>query len=110
MREEMHSRNVVSDRNVPELSGEIIYTIVRTGCDAGHGVFPDPIAESSFASRERAEHELDRLIEKEKRFISPQYDYEDRGETWWEMNESCVAAVHFTRLEILESELVSDAR
>ena len=109
MREDMRSQNGVSERFMPELSGRIIYTIVRSGCDAGYGAFPNPIAESSFVSLERAVHELDRLIEEEKRFISPQYDYEDRGETWWEMNESYIAAVHFIRLEILESELVIDA-
>ena len=108
MREEMSFRNVVSERYVPELSGETIYTIVRTGCDAGHGEFRDPIAESSYASRERAVHEFDRLIEEEKRFISPQYDYKDRGETWCDMNEDANAAARFTRLEIVESELDTD--
>ena len=70
-----------------------------------HGYFPCPSAEGSYLEERVAIKELERLIAEEKNDISPLFDYEDRGETWWEMNEDGLAAVHFTRLEIVESEL-----
>ena len=89
----------------PEFSGRTIYTIIRSGCDMDHGYFPCPSAEGSYLEERVAIKELERLIAEEKNDISPRFDYEDRGETWWEMNEDGLAAVHFTRLEIVESEL-----
>ena len=89
----------------PEFSGRTIYTIIRSGCDMDHDYFPCPSAEGSYLEERVAIKELERLIAEEKNDISPRFDYEDRGETWWEMNEDGLAAVHFTRLEIVESEL-----
>jgi len=85
-----------------------IYTIVRTGCDADHCLFPDPSAEGSYLAQSVAIKELERLIEEEKKTVSPRFDHEDRGETWWEMNEDGLAALHFVRLEIVESRLNTD--
>lgn len=82
-----------------------IYTIVRTGCDADHGSFPEPSAEGSFLAENVAIKELNRLISEEKKTASPRFDHEERGTTWWEMNEDSEAALHFTRLEIVESRL-----
>lgn len=92
----------------PEFSGRTIYTIVRSGCDMDRGAFPEPTAEGSYLVKDAAIKELDRLVEEEKKVISPRFDHEERGKTWWEVNEDGRAAVHFTRLEIMESELNTD--
>ena len=97
-----------SGRVLPELAGRTIYTIVRSGCDVDHGYFPSPSVEGSYLVESAAIKELDRLIAAEKIAISPRFDHEERGKTWWEMNEDSRAAVHFTRLEIVESELNID--
>ena len=81
-----------------------VYTIIRTGCDADHGSFPEPMSEGSFLFRERAKKELDRLIEEEKKTINPRLNHEERGETWWEMNEDGYAAA-YARHDLLENEL-----
>ena len=87
-----------------------VYTIIRTGCDADHGSFPEPMSEGSFIFREKAIKELDRLIAEERKVLNPRLNNEARGETWWEMNEDGYAAANYTRLEILESELNEDER
>lgn len=82
-----------------------IYTIIRTGCDADRGYFPNPMAEGSLLSRVKAVTELDRLIAKERESLAPCYDHEERGELWWEMCEFGYAAARYSRIEIVESEL-----
>jgi len=92
-----------------EMNGRTVYTIVRTGCIADRGYFPDPSCEGAFLKRGKAIQVLNELISEERSsFGKDGYDHEERGETFWEMNEEGYAAAHFTRLEILESELNID--
>jgi len=82
-----------------------IYTIIRSGADADRGIFTNPYPECSFLSHERAREELARLIEEEKDKLNESLDTIDEGEDYWEASEDGYAAAHFTRLEIVASEL-----
>ena len=82
-----------------------IYTIVRTGADADHGLFPTPQTEGSFLSRLKARMELQKLIDAEKAGLDSRYDCEESGEDYWEAFQDGYAAALFTRLEIVQSDL-----
>jgi len=82
-----------------------IYTIIRSGADADRGVFSNPYPEFSFLSRERAREELARLIREEKAALSERLNCIEEDEDFWEACEDGYAAAHFTRLEIVTSEL-----
>ena len=82
-----------------------IYTIVKTGADANHGEFPDPLALGSFFTRKRARQELNRLVEAEKSRLSPRYDAVKEDENSWEAYEDGYGASRFSRIEVLTSEL-----
>ncbi len=84
-----------------------LYTIIRSGADADRGIFVDFSPEGSYFSRERAREELARLVEEEVKTLGESYDTIDEGEDYWEACEEGYAAAHFTRLEIVTSELVA---
>lgn len=83
-----------------------IYTIIRSGADADRGILNSPYSEGSFFSEERAGRELARLVEEEMKTLSESYDKIEEGDVFWEACEEGYAAAHFTRLEIVTSELM----
>ncbi len=86
-----------------------LYTIIRSGADADRGIFTDPYPEGSYFFHERARDELARLVEEELKTLSESYDKIEEGDDFWEAYEDGYAAAHFTRLEIVTSELVDSS-
>lgn len=97
----------VNQRTISDTEQPVeLYTIIRSGADADRGIFQNPYPEGSYFSRERAREELTRLIEEELKTLSESYDKIEEDEDSWEACEDGYAAAHFTRLEIITSELV----
>lgn len=95
--------------NQSEISNNVqpvrLYTIIRSGANADRGIFTNPYPEGSFFSRERAREKLAQLVEEEKTGLSERLDCIEEDEDFWEACEDGYAAAHFTRLEIIISEL-----
>ena len=83
-----------------------IYTIVETGMDVDHDVYPDPEALCSFLSLKHAEEELARLVSERKKNLRPRLDQEDAGAHFWEASEQDYEICNYMRLEILTTELM----
>ena len=82
-----------------------IYTIVRTYANSDAGIYPDPAATDSYLSIEKAREELARLTAEEKEILDSRFDTVEEGEDYWEAYEDGYAAGHFSRIEIVTTEL-----
>lgn len=97
----MTVRNWLKARQTPTL-----YTILKTSVDADRGLFPDPSAEGSYLSIEKAREKMAELVELEEVSLDSRYDRVNREDDVWEAYQDGYAAACCSRIEIVTSTLM----